>query len=212
MMTEVTTFFQMHLRATVQDGMFRMLFLYASNTSKYSDVFTETWCVDDYCWNDFLSTYILNQQVKASDACYSDFLAPTYPREFWLGCSDYETHLHDRFQLIFVSPLIPCFGFVQSKAFNRYLWNILEFILAQIKEPQEGIHPSSLCQCCSHQAKEARVGPWMVFGWFLMAATAMMSATLGCPTFMAYCDCLIVFAKIGHVVIYCIHLHPDSMN
>ena len=42
-----------------------------------------------------------------------------------------------------------------------------------------------------------------------MADTAMMSPTLGCSTCMAYCDWFDGFAKIGHVVIYRIHLHPD---
>ena len=129
-----------------------------------------------------LSTCFLNEQVKASDACYSAFLAPTHRREFLLGCSDYVTHQHDRFQLIFC-PLwfhvLEMYN-VQSKAFNQRA-NQIGFILAQIKDKQEGINsprfcghisfPSSLCHC-SHQAKEAREASdfgwkrWLTWSWY----------------------------------------------
>ena len=86
--------------------------------------------------------------------------------------------------------------------------------MAQIKERKDSI-PKVLW---SHFISKFPVfppgkrGTGSVRFWMEEMADMVMIPTLGCSRCMAYCDCLIVFAKIGYVGIYCIHFHPESID
>lgn len=136
-------------------------------------MFSGTRCVDDYSW----ARILLKGAGESIRCMLFSFSSTNLSARVFAGVQWLCNSSTRQVSVDFLSPLIPCFEFVQSKAFNQRA-NQIGFILAQIKDPQEGINSprfcghisfaSSLCPCCSHQAKEARGSwkRWLTWSWY----------------------------------------------
>lgn len=202
MMTEVTTFSRFIWGQLFKMGCFGSFFVWF----EYKQM---QWCVQRnmVCkwlllkWL-VLSTYFLNQQVKASYACQWAFLAPTYPREFWLGCSDYETHRQNRLQVsvVFFFPADSMFWVctiegLQSKSQSNWKY------IGPNQRPTGGnqfpkvLWSHFICKFLVSLFPPGKRGTGSVRFWMEEMADMAMIPTLGCSRCMAYCDWLMVLPR-----------------